>query len=103
MNMIDSPFLDSISECKLTMRKLRKKIHKNCSNTSKSRKNKDSNEEIIDIFRLRNIPDFVTESLKKRRNLDINSIKNIIVNTEFPLQEIRNKVSTQEQEISSLY
>lgn len=104
MNLIDSPFLDSINECKLTMRKLRKKIHKKCSNPgSTSKKHKDNNDEIIHIFRHRNIPAFVTESLKKRRNFDINSIKNIIINTALPLEDIRNRANLQEQEINNLY
>lgn len=105
MDLIDSPFLDSINECKLTMRKLRKKIHKKCSNpnSNPNKKHKDNNEEIIHIFRNRNIPSFVTDTLRKRRNFDINSIKNIIINTELPLEDIRNRVNIQEQEINNLY
>ncbi len=51
----------------------------------------------MDIFRLRKIPDFVIEALKKRRNFDLNSVKNIVINSPLPLEEIRNRVSLQER------
>jgi len=64
------------------MRKLRKKIYKHSISTkNKSKKNRDSTEEIITIFRSRNIPEFVADTLKKRRNFDMSSIKNISIST----------------------
>lgn len=55
-----SPFVQDIKECKQTMRKLRKKIYKHSISTkNKAKKNRDSTEEIINIFRSRNIPEFV--------------------------------------------
>ena len=72
--------------CRQTMRKLRKKIYKTCRNTRHPvKKLKENTEEIMDIFVDRKIPDFVTEALKKRRNFDIKSIKNISINTILPL------------------
>jgi hypothetical protein len=68
------------------MRKLRKKIYKTCRNAHHPvKKLKENTEEIIDIFVNRKIPDFVTESLRKRRNFDVKSIKNISINTIIPL------------------
>ncbi len=69
------------------MRKLRKKIYKNCRSTPPAAKKlKDHTEEIITIFRTRHIPDFITEALRKRRNFDLKSIKNITVPTLLPLE-----------------
>ena len=103
MTTIASPFLSDIKECRLSMRKLRKKIYKHCLSKHKHKKQKDNTEEIIEIFRKRNVPAFVTETLKKRRNFDMSSIKNIIINAALPLEEIRNKVNLQEMEVDSLY
>ena len=85
------------------MRKLRKKIYKHCINKQKSKKQKDTTEEIIDIFKQRNVPGFVTETLKKRRSFDMTSIKNIVINSSLPLEELRNRVNMQEREVDSLY
>jgi hypothetical protein len=96
MNNLTSPFIDSIKDCKQTMRKLRKKIYKHSISTKpKVRKAKDSTEEIIEIFRVRKIPEFVTETLKKRRNFDLSSIKNIAINTLLTLQEIQCRTNQQ--------
>ena len=97
MTSVSSPFLCEIKECKQSMRKLRKKIYKQCSTKPKGRKNKDNTEVILDIFQQRNIPEFVTQSLKKRRSFDITSIKNIVINAPLPLEDIRNKVANQEK------
>jgi hypothetical protein len=76
---------------------LRKKIYKKCGSKQKHPIQKDSSQKIMDIFRLRKIPDFVIEALKKRRNFDLNSVKNIVINSPLPLEEIRNRVSLQER------
>ena len=60
MTSISSPFIGEIKDCKLSMRKLRKKIYKHCISKQKSKKLKDSTEEIIEIFKERNVPTFVT-------------------------------------------
>ena len=61
MNSTFSPFLQEMQDCRQTMRKLRKKIYKNCRNNQyQAKKLKDNTEEIIEIFNRRNIPAFVT-------------------------------------------
>ena len=96
MNHLSSPFMDSIKECKMTMRKLRKKIYKHSISTkSHPKKNRDSTDQIIEIFRERQIPEFVTDTLRKRRNFDISSIKNIAILTQLPLGEIQNRANMQ--------
>jgi hypothetical protein len=83
-------------ECKVSMRKLRKKIYKHSiSGKGLSKKSKDSTEEIVKIFRDRNIPEFVTDTLRKRRNFDISSIKNIAINILLPLEDIQNRANQQ--------
>jgi hypothetical protein len=78
------------------MRKLRKKIYKHSiSNKNKGKKCRDNTDEIMDIMRIRSVPEFVVESLKKRRNFDMSSIKNIVVNAQLPLEEVKNLVNTQ--------
>lgn len=102
---ISSPFVDEVKECKQSMRKLRKKIYKHSvgSKGRQSRKSKDSTDEIMHIFRERNIPPFVTEILKKRRSFDMSSIKNIAVTAALPLADIQNRTNAQESEINQLY
>jgi hypothetical protein len=102
---ISSPFFDEVKECKQSMRKLRKKIYKHSvvSKTKQSRKSKDSTDEIMHIFRERNIPPFVTEILKKRRSFDMSSIKNIAITAPLPLADIQNRTNAQENEINQLY
>lgn len=85
MSSIRSPFLSEIKECKLSMRKLRKKIHKQCGSKQKKDKLKDSSSEIMRILNSRKIPGFITEALQKRRNFDLNSVKNIAINMTLPL------------------
>ena len=85
------------------MRKLRKKIYKQCVVSKKSKKVKDSSDQILGILNQSHIPEFVTESLKKRRNFDIGSIKNILITAPLPLEDIRNRVNLQEQQVNSLF
>lgn len=96
MSTVASPFLKEITSCKLTMRKLRKKISKQCSSQQSKKKAKDNTtDQVLEIFRQRNIPEFVTEALKKRRNFDMGSIKSIVINQPLPLEEIRNRANLQ--------
>jgi len=82
--------------CRQTMRKLRKKIYKTCRNSHHTTKKlKENTEEIIDIFLSRKIHDFVTEALRKRRNFDIKSIKNISINTILPIEDIQTRTYSQ--------
>jgi hypothetical protein len=97
MNNFFSPFVQEITDCKQRMRKLRKKIYKHSIlSKTKLRRNKDNTEEIMSIFKQRNIPEFITENLKKRRSFDVASIKNISVPLELPLLEIQNRTFSQE-------
>jgi hypothetical protein len=97
MNNFFSPFVQEITDCKQRMRKLRKKIYKHsmlCKTKAKS--SKDSSEEIISIFRSRNVPEFITENLKKRRNFDVASIKNISVAMQLTISQIQQRAFNQE-------
>lgn len=85
------------------MRKLRKKIYKQCAVSQKNKKVKDSSDQILGILKQNHIPEFVIESLKKRRNFDIGSIKNILITAPLPLEDIRNRVNLQEQQVNSLF
>lgn len=51
----------------------------------------------------RNIPSYVTDSLKKKRTIDIHNIKNVHVAEAVSLSEIMSMASSQEQEISKLF
>ena len=63
------------------MKKLRKKIYKHTlSHVKIGKKTKDNPEAILDILHERQIPSFVFDNLKKRRNFDLLSIKNIVIN-----------------------
>jgi len=98
MNNFFSPFVEEIKDCKQRMRKLRKKIYKHSIlSKTKLKRSKDSTEEIISIFKKRNIPEFITENLKKRRSFDVASIKNISVTVELTLSEIQNRTFSQEE------
>lgn len=98
MSLLSSPFMDSIRECKLAMRKLRKKIYKHSISAKPLPKRlRDTTDQIIEIFRQRQVPEFVTDSLRKRRNFDISSIKNIAVLTQLPLREIQDRTNLQER------
>ena len=96
MSLLSSPFMASIKECKLAMRKLRKKIYKHSiSGKPQQKRLRDTTDQIIEIFRERQVPEFVTEALRKRRNFDISSIKNIAILIQLPLEEIQNRTNLQ--------
>ena len=77
MNHIQSPFLNDIPQCKTALRKLRKKIYKYTAVHRQTKKPKDATHDIMGLLKARNIPAYVTESLKKKRVVDINSLKNV--------------------------
>ena len=77
-----SPFIDQIADCKKRMRKLRKKIykHNNNQNDKKStNKNSDLSSILINIFQKRNLPQTIISSLKNKRNIDIFSLKSLVI------------------------
>jgi len=61
------------------MRKLRKKIYKYTSTHRPTKKPKDSIHDILTLLKPRKLPDFLVDSIKKRRNFDLSSIKNVVV------------------------
>lgn len=103
MNHIQSPFLKDIPQCKTVLRKLRKKIYKYSSVHRLTKKPKDTTHDIMGLLASRNIPSYVTDSLKKKRTIDIHNIKNVHVAEAVSLSEIMSMASSQEQEISKLF
>ncbi len=75
-----SPFIEDIPKCKLSMRKLRKKIYKYTTNQPKTKKVRDCTQDIFKILEGRPVPGFVLESLKKKRTLDLAGLKNLVIN-----------------------
>jgi hypothetical protein len=67
------------------MRKLRKKIYKhkinqNDKNDKKApQKNNDISGMLMNIFRKRNVPNIIISSLKNKRNIDIFSLKSLVI------------------------
>jgi hypothetical protein len=62
------------------MKKLRKKIYKyTTSKTYLQQRKEPSFDDVISILHSRNIPEFVLDSLKKKRNFDLCTFNNINV------------------------
>ncbi len=64
------------------MRKLRKKIHKHTTTQQDKKslpKAQDLSATLIDIFKKRSIPDIIIASLKNKRNIDIFSLKSLVI------------------------
>lgn len=86
---MDSPFIDHISDCKKRMRKLRKKIYKHNVNQNDRKtlsKNQDLSSILINIFQKRQIPQTIISSLKNKRNIDIFSLKSLVIGNESELK-----------------
>jgi len=54
-----SPFIEEIPKCKVSMRKLRKKIYKYTANQPKPKKVRDTSHDIFNILENRSLPSFV--------------------------------------------
>ncbi len=93
---VSSPFLEEIPSCKMSMRKLRKKIYKYTSNQPQSKKVRDCTQDIFNILEFRSIPNFVLESLKKKRTLDLASLKNVVITPGAEFPEMSSMVRNQE-------
>ena len=81
------------------MRKLRKKIYKF---TNSKNYPKQQNEQTYDVFQIltnRQVPEFLIDILKKKRNFDFSAIKNIVVGSEISLIDMNALVNKQEIEI----
>lgn len=79
---MNSPFIDHISDCKKRMRKLRKKIYKHNINQNDKKtlhKNQDLSSILISIFQKRQLPQTIISSLKNKRNIDIFSLKSLVI------------------------
>ena len=61
-----------------------------------AKKSKDSNQNLLAILKSRNLPNFVLDPLKKRRNIDFNYLKNVIVSDMASPEEIAKLAANQE-------
>lgn len=94
---ICSPFIQEIPECKLIMRRLRKKISKYTSTHKEAKKPRDQSGDILNILKNRNLPAFVMETIKKRRTFDLMCLKSVVMNGESSLEEMINLAGSQEK------
>lgn len=78
------------------MRKLRKKIYKHFSTTRTVKKSRDQNQDILNILKSRNLPNFVIDPLKKKRMIDFNFLKNVMISNMASPEEIAKLTSNQE-------
>ena len=77
---VQSPFLNDITQCLASMRRLRKKIYKYTATHRENRKPKTTgSQDILLLLKQRNMPAFVIEQVTKKRTFDLASIKNVNV------------------------
>lgn len=101
---VQSPFLADITECRASMRRLRKKIYKYTATHRENRKPKTPvAHDILLLLKERNLPSFVIDHFSKKRTFDIASIKNVNVSHGATLQEISTRALAQENEIQTLF
>ena len=81
------------------MRKLRKKIYKHLLVSGPAKKSKESNQNLLGILKSRNLPNYILDPLKKRRSIDFNFLKNVVVPDMASPEEIAKLTSNQENEI----
>lgn len=60
------------------MKKLRKKIYKYTCAHKHTKRPKDSTSEILGLLKPRDLPNFLLDPIKKRRNFDINNLKTVM-------------------------
>ena len=92
---VASPFIEEIPKCKVSMRKLRKKIYKYTSAQPKPKKVRDCTQDIFNMLEIRSIPNFVIESLKKKRTLDLTTLKNVVISPGSSFSEMSSMVRNQ--------
>ena len=92
---IESPFLGDIPECKLAMRRLRKKISKYTSAHKEAKKPRDQSHDILNILKSRNLPAFILDTIRKRRTFDLLCLKSVVLNGESSLEEMSKLVGNQ--------
>jgi hypothetical protein len=81
------------------MRKLRKKIYKFTNSKNYPKQHYEPTHDVFEILTNRQVPDFLIDILKKKRNFDFTAIKNIVVASEISLFEMNSLVNKQEMEI----
>jgi len=80
------------------MKKLRKKIYKYTTSKTYLRQRKEpSFDDVLSILNTRSIPEFVIESLKKKRNFDLCTFNNINVVERSPLADLSYLTNRQEE------
>lgn len=84
------------------MRKLRKKIYKhnvNKSDKKATQKTSDLSSILINIFTKRDIPSAIISTLKNKRNVDIFSLKSLVIGNEDALKldisTLKSRTNTQ--------
>jgi hypothetical protein len=82
---IVSPFVEYIPDCKKNMRRLRKKIYKFITSKNYTKKENDNKNNLLGLLRTRNVPTFLVEALGKKKNIDLNAIKNMNLTARIPL------------------
>jgi hypothetical protein len=96
---IKSPFLKEIPECRVLMRKLRKTIYKHLNSSSyrcQLKKGRDQNQDILNILKSRNLPNFVIDPLQKRRTIDFTFLKNVMITAVASHDQISHLTANQE-------
>lgn len=78
------------------MRRLRKKISKYTTAHKEQRKPRDQSHDIMSILKTRNLPNFVLETIKKRRTFDLLCLKNVVMSGESSLEEMKKLAINQE-------
>lgn len=82
---IVSPFVEYIPDCKKNMRRLRKKIYKFITSKNYTKKENENKNNLLGLLRARNVPAFLVEALGKKKNIDLNAIKNMNLTARIPL------------------
>lgn len=93
---IQSPFIQEIPECKLIMRRLRKKISKYTSTHKEAKKPRDQSQDILNILKSRTLPSFVLDAIRKRRTFDLLCLKSVALNGESNLEQMVKLAGSQQ-------
>jgi hypothetical protein len=97
---ITSPFVEYIPDCKKNMRRLRKKIYKFITSKNYHKKQQDNRNDLLTLFKDRQVPSFVVDLLSKKKAVDLNAIKNLNVNVRLPLKDLIEITERQEKVVN---
>lgn len=103
MIQISSPFIKQIPECRLIMRRLRKKISKYTSTHKEAKKPRDQTHDILNLLKDRNLPSFVLDTIRKRRTFDLQCLKNVVMSNQSNLEDMMKLTNDQEKQIQGLF